>query len=64
MRYRLNSSENFAEKNPERRQVGIRSSKNENFFCNYLLLVLLLSLLLLLLLLLMIMMKSLLQNLN
>ena len=32
MRYRLNSSENFAEKNSERRQVGMRSSNNQNFF--------------------------------
>ena len=32
MRYRLNSSENFAEKNLERRHVGMRSSNNQNFF--------------------------------
>ena len=32
MRYRLNSSENFAEKNPERRQAGMRSSNNQIFF--------------------------------
>ena len=32
MRYRLNSSENFAEKNPERCQVGMRSSNNQILF--------------------------------
>ena len=32
MRYRLNYPENFSEKNPESRQVGMRSSNNDNFF--------------------------------
>ena len=32
MRYRLNYPESFSEKNPERRQVGMRSSNNDNFF--------------------------------